>query len=88
MKVSSAEFIKNYGTLSDKALQEPVMITRNGRDRLVLISTEEYARLRANYRRALRAEDLSEEDIERISKAEVPAEYTHLDEMLKDWKPE
>jgi PHD/YefM family antitoxin component YafN of YafNO toxin-antitoxin module len=88
MKVSSAEFIKNYGSLSDKALQEPVTITRNGRDRLVLISTEEYARLRASYRRAIKIEDLSDEDMELISKAEVPAEYAHLDELLKDWKPE
>ena len=89
MKVSSAEFIKNYGTLADKALQEPVTITRNGRDRLVLISSEEYDRLQASYRRAIRIEDLSEEDMDLIAKAEVPAEYAYLDdELLKDWKPE
>jgi len=88
MKVSSAEFIKNYGTLADKALQEAVTITRNGRDRLVLISSEEYGRLRESYRRALRIEDLTEEEIQLISKAEVPAEYAYLDELIKDWKPE
>ena len=88
MKVSSAEFIKNYGTLADKALQEPVTITRNGRDRLVLISSEEYERMRASYRRARRAEELTDEEIELISKSEVPAEYAYLDELLKDWKPE
>ena len=32
MKVSTADFIKNYGTLTDKALTEPVTITKNGRD--------------------------------------------------------
>ena len=37
MRISTAEFIKNYGTLADKALQEPVMITKNGRDRLVVL---------------------------------------------------
>jgi PHD/YefM family antitoxin component YafN of YafNO toxin-antitoxin module len=88
MKVSSAEFIKNYGTLADKALQEAVTITRNGRDRLVLISSEEYQRMRASYRRARRAEELTDEEIELISKSEVPAEYAYLDELLKDWKPE
>lgn len=88
MKVSSAEFIKNYGTLADKALQEPVTITRNGRDRLVLISSEEYARMRASYRRTRLARELTDEEIELISKAEVPAEYAYLDELLKDWKPE
>ena len=88
MKVSSAEFIKNYGTLADKALQEPVTITRNGRDRLVLISSEEYARMRASYRRARRVEELTDEEIDLISKSEVPPEYAYLDELLKDWKPE
>jgi len=87
MKVSSAEFIKNYGTLADKALQEPVTITRNGRDRLVLISSEEYSRLRASYRRAFRTEELSDEDIELISKQRVPEEYAYLDDLLKDWEP-
>jgi hypothetical protein len=32
MKVSTADFIKNYGTLADKALTEPVTITKNDRD--------------------------------------------------------
>lgn len=40
MKISTAEFIKNYGSLADKALSEPVVITKNGRDRLVVISAE------------------------------------------------
>ncbi len=87
MKVSSAEFIKNYGTLSDKALQEPVTITRNGRDRLVLISTEEYSRLLKSDRRVIRTEDLSDKEMEEIAQQRVPEEYEHLNEELKDWKP-
>lgn len=87
MKVSSAEFIKNYGTLADKALMEPVTITRNGRDRLVLISSEEYERMRRRDRRVVRTEDLSDEEMEEILRQEVPAEYDYLNEELKDWKP-
>ena len=87
MKVSTAEFIKNYGSLADKALQEPVTITKNGRDRLVVMSAEEYARLKRRDRRVVRTGDLSDEDIALIAKAEVPAEYAHLDEELKDWRP-
>lgn len=88
MKVSSAEFIKNYGALTDKALQEPVTITKNGRDRLVLISSEEYERMKASYRRAYLTEELSDEDIALIAQQRVPEEYAYLDEMLKDWEPE
>ena len=88
MKVSSAEFIKNYGTLADKALQEPVTITRNGRDRLVLISSEEYERMRRRDRRVIRIEDLSDEEMEEILNQRVPEEYAYLDELIKDWNPE
>jgi PHD/YefM family antitoxin component YafN of YafNO toxin-antitoxin module len=87
MKVSSAEFIKNYGTLADMALQEPVTITKNGRDRLVLISSEEYERMRRRDRRVIRAEDMSDEEIEEIMQQRVPEEYDYLNEELKDWKP-
>jgi PHD/YefM family antitoxin component YafN of YafNO toxin-antitoxin module len=87
MKVSSAEFIKNYGTLADKALLEPVTITRNGRDRLVLISSEEYERMRRRDRRVIRVEDMSDEEIEEIMQQRVPEEYDYLNDELKDWTP-
>jgi prevent-host-death family protein len=45
MRVSSAEFIRNFGSYSDTALSEPIVITKNGRDRLVLISIDEYQHL-------------------------------------------
>ena len=45
MRVTSVEFIKKYGILADTALAEPVVITKNGRDRLVLISAHEFQRL-------------------------------------------
>jgi len=84
VRVTTAEFIKGYGTLADKALTEPVTITKNGCDRLVLVSADEYERLRRRDRRAFRAEELSEDDIAPIAKAEVPTEYAHLDEELGD----
>jgi PHD/YefM family antitoxin component YafN of YafNO toxin-antitoxin module len=87
MKVSTAEFIKNYGALADHALKEPVTVTKNGRDRLVVLSAEEYARLKRRDRRVVRTGELSDEDIALIAKAEVPAEHAHLDEELKDWRP-
>jgi len=87
MKVSTAEFIKNYGTLADKALTEPVVITKNGRDRLVMLSAEEYVRLKRRDRRVVRLGDFSDQDMALIAQAEVPADYAHLDAELKDWKP-
>ena len=87
MKVTTADFIKNYGTLADKALAEPVTITKNGRDRLVILSADEYARLKRRDRRVVRLEEFSDDEMALIAQAEVPAEHAHLDTELKDWTP-
>ena len=86
-KVSLTEFQNNVQRYEDQALTEPVTITEDGRDRLVLLSAEEYERLKQRDRRVLTIEEFTEEEIAAISKAEVPAEYAYLDEELKDWKP-
>jgi prevent-host-death family protein len=87
VRVTTADFIKHYGRLADRALSEPLTITKNGHDRLVVLSVDEYERLKRRDRRAIAAGELSEADIALIAKAEVPAEHAHLDEELKDWRP-
>ena len=87
MKVSTADFIKNYGALADTALTEPVTITKNGRDRLVVLSAGEYSRLKRRDRRVVRLEDFTEAEMALIAKAEVPPGHEHLDEELKGWQP-
>ena len=87
MRVSTAEFIKRFGTLADRALGEPVTITKNGRDRLVVVSAEEYARLKRRDRRVFGAGELSEAQIAALMTAEVPSEYAHLDAELADDTP-
>ena len=87
MKVSTAEFIKNYGQLADRALAAPLTITKNGRDRLVVLSVQEYTRLKHRDRTVVRIEDFSSEEMALIAKAEVPPGHEHLDEELKDWQP-
>jgi len=87
MRVTTADFIKRYGTLADRALSEPVTITKNGRDRLVLLSADEYSRLKRRDRRAIAAEELTDAELELIAAAEVPGEHAHLDAELADWKP-
>ena len=46
IRVSSTEFGKEVGRYQDVAMSQPVIITRNGRDRTVLISANEYLRLK------------------------------------------
>lgn len=75
VRVSSSEFLKGYGTLSDRALLEPVTITRNGRDRLVIISAEMYEEMHRTSIRTRPIEALDKHEIAAIAASKVPAEY-------------
>ncbi len=59
-RVTATEFKNNIGAYSDTAMKEPVIITRHQRDRLVLMSADEYRRLTGI------TEDISDSDRERI----------------------
>lgn len=87
MRVSTADFIKNYGTLADKALQEAVTITKNGRDRLVMISAEEYSRLKRRDRRVVKLEDFTDAEMALIAATEAAPEDEGLDIELRGWQP-
>jgi prevent-host-death family protein len=85
--VTSAEFQRNIGTYQDIALTKTVTITKNGRERTVLISAEEYARLKRRDRRVIAAGELSERHIAALRDAKVPDQYADLDREIEDWKP-
>jgi prevent-host-death family protein len=82
-RVSASEFQQSFGTLSDKARREPVVITKHGRDSLVIMAAEEWERLKRRDRRVGLTSELSEEWIEAVREAKVPDEFSHLDELLK-----
>jgi prevent-host-death family protein len=73
VKVSAAEFQRQSGRYFDLALTQPVVITRNGRDRTVMISTEEYQRLKRRDREVLAAADFSDTELQDIAKSLPPS---------------
>ncbi len=83
VRVSSAEFQKNIGRYQDMALSQPVVVTRNGRDRTVVLSAEEYARLKKRDRRVMGIEDFTDEDIAAIERAEPPRASARFDKEVK-----
>ena len=83
MRVTTTEFLKQFGELADKAPTEPITITKNGQDRLVVMSSDAYLRIMRRDREVIRPGDLTPEEIEALSKAEVPSEYAYLDAELK-----
>jgi prevent-host-death family protein len=74
IRVTSTEFGKEVGRYQDAALSQPVVVTRNGRDRTVMISADEYRRLKRRDREVLGIEDFSDADIEAVRRAEPSAE--------------
>ena len=83
-RVSSRQFHDRIGYYQDMALQRPVIITSHGRDRVAMISVEEYQRLRKRDRQVMRTTDLNEADLEAIGEARVPPGHEHLDVELED----
>jgi prevent-host-death family protein len=77
--ISSVEFQRNFGRYQDVALTEPVAITRNGRERVVVLSVEEYQRLKRRDRLVLGLEDFTEADLQAIRAVEPPPEAAAFD---------
>jgi prevent-host-death family protein len=82
-RVTAAEFQQAFEALSNKASHEPVVITERGRDSLVVMSAEEWRRLRRGDRRVGSAAELAEEWIEAVQASQVPDEFAFLDDELK-----
>jgi prevent-host-death family protein len=81
-RVTASEFQKAFGAISDRALREPVTITKQGRDHLVVLSAAEYERLKRRDRRVGLIADLPDEWVEAVLTAEMPEGYEHLDAEL------
>jgi prevent-host-death family protein len=72
IRVSAADFQRNIGKYQDLALTQPVAVTRNGRERTVMISIDEYHRLKQRDRQVLGLEDFADADIAALEQARAP----------------
>jgi PHD/YefM family antitoxin component YafN of YafNO toxin-antitoxin module len=83
IKVTAAEFQRNIGRYQDMALTQPVVVARNGRERTVMISVEEYYRLKQRDRRVMALEDFTDEDIAALEQTRAPEAAKAFDSELK-----
>jgi hypothetical protein len=89
VRMTEAELQQGFRALADRARLEPVTITTpdgttpDGLDELVVLSAEEYARLKRRDRRVGLTEELPEEWVEAVRNAKVPDEFAALDAELK-----
>jgi prevent-host-death family protein len=79
-RVPASEFQREFGRLRSVAHREAVIVTSHGRDDVVLLSAEEYQRLRNLDRRAMHVSELTDEDLAALDAVEIPTEaarYNH-----------
>ena len=87
IKVSAADFQRSPGLYQEMAQERgPVTITRNGRDRSVLMSAEEYHRLRRRARRVVATGELTDRQVAALRQSKVPDRFAYLDAELSDSK--
>jgi prevent-host-death family protein len=87
IRISATEFGKEVGRYQDAAMTQPVIVTRNGRDRTVMISADEYQRLKRRDRQVFDTADLPADIIKAVENSKMDPRHNHLDDLLKDWTP-
>jgi len=82
-KATSAEFQKEFGRFRTIAQREPVVITNHGREDIVVLSIDEYNRLKRRDREVLPASALSTADLEALKNVRISAEADAFDDEVE-----
>ncbi|GAA0761820.1 type II toxin-antitoxin system Phd/YefM family antitoxin [Ideonella azotifigens] len=72
LKVTSSEFQRNIARYQDVALTQGVAVTHHGRERTVLISAEEYHRLKRRDRQVMALDDFTAADLAALEAVRAP----------------
>ncbi|PZW50973.1 antitoxin Phd_YefM of type II toxin-antitoxin system [Humitalea rosea] len=82
IRVSSAEFQRHLATYHDAALTQGVAILHHGRERTVLISAEEYHRLKRRDRQVLELGDFTQADVAAVEATRAPEATKAFDDEI------
>jgi prevent-host-death family protein len=80
--VTAAEVSKNFGAYQDAAVRDPVIITKNGRPRTVLMAYEDFVRLSKRDRRVQLTNELSAAEISEVERSAMAPGHEHLDDEM------
>ncbi len=83
-RVTTSEFQKSFGAMSDTALKAPVTITKQGRDHLVVLAADEYQRLKRRDRKVYTVGELPDEWLDVIQNLKMDVRHDHLNALLED----
>lgn len=78
-KVTSGEFTREFGRYRVLAHREAVVVTNHGRDDVVLIGAEDYARLRRYDQKAFHVTQLPKTVVDELGTVPVPEAAAEFD---------
>lgn len=73
--IAAAEVAKNLGEWHDRALTEPVIVTKYGRESVVVFSVETFRRLTSHYCEVVDTSEMDEIVAKGIERSDIPEEY-------------
>lgn len=80
--VTAAEVSKNFGAYQDAAVRDPVIITKNGRPRTVLMAYEDFVRLSKRDRRVHLTSELTAAEIAEVEHSAMAPGHEHLNDEI------
>ena len=81
-KVAAGRFQKEFGRYRTLAHREAVTVTSHGHDDVVLLSADEYQRLRNLERRTMHVSELTSVEIAALERVQIPAEANRYDHEM------
>lgn len=78
---STSEVQENSAIYHDQALNEPVRVTKHGRETVYIVSARTYHEMKQAQRKAIASADLTDAELAAIETAEIPTAHRYrLDE--------
>ncbi len=68
---------KNFGAFHDRALSEPVRVTKYGRETVYIVSADTFHALKQGRRDVVASADLTDAEAALIAAAEIPPEHRY-----------
>ena len=82
--ITAAELQNHFGRYRDLAQKEAVLVTHHGRENVVMLSADEYKRLRAfDDSQARFARELPDDVVEALETVEIPEEAAQFNHEYK-----
>ena len=79
-KVTSGAFTREFGRYRALAQREAIVVTHHGRDDVVLIAADDYARLRRYEQKAFHVSQLPKEVVDELGATAIPEDAAQFND--------